>query len=579
MFANFELYSGGWVDAEYKRKRRRSRKGCIPCRERHKKCDEARPMCGQCSTRRVTCRWRKAPSDDGLNSDAGNTPDSLSPSSISYTSLSSGVAESISSPSDSGGLHDLGSPDMVVSFPLHSLSPSTVFSECAKSLPSCSMVDLLQVFDRATSGHDFGGEYSLLTQGFPWLSRSPSMLHAWLSCSAMLISQFQTSWRAHALRQYTKAIRELRRSIEYGVTVADESTFATILILHVFGRFGDVNNDPSTPHLSAAARLHAAINQPPSNAHHALILEAFIYQIAINSTFRPSPLEGYEGLSRVIRLWSDSSVLQQSASSPQLKNAGLSAFLPIWTFDIIFKASHLLHNRHNITSDELLEKLRQLQTQLDKLQEELSPGNNHLEEHNSWSEGDVSRNEQLVPGSDEPASQGEVVISLNSDTRSPHDKHPDEGFHMRNLYFLAASLLILKLACPAATVHDSNVTTLFKSALFHLRHVRTDLPCLLWTITVLGIAASSSQDRSVIVAHVEAMRHFAGERAATSVLQFLAPTWGTGGAPSTLELEDEGSAGLGSGSPEAFGYSPACLDSALGLDVLFNESLMKTVIL
>ncbi|RSL45371.1 hypothetical protein CEP54_014299 [Fusarium duplospermum] len=390
----------------------------------------------------------------------------------------------------------------------------------------------------------------------------------------MLISQFQTSWRHHALRQYTQAIKQLRRSIESGVTVVDESTFATILILHVFGRFGDVNNDSSTPHLSAAARLHAAINQPPSNAHHALILEAFIYQIAINSTFRPSPFESYEGLSRVIRLWSDSSALQQSASNPQLKKAGLSAFLPIWTFDIIFKASHLLHNRHDISSDEMLARLNELQIQLGKLQDELSPCSNHLQEHNSCRDGDVLTNEQVVQ-----SAQGESVMLLDSDTRSAYYKHPDEGFHMRNLYFLAVNLLILKLACPVATVHDANVVALFKSALFHLRHVRTDMPCLLWTITVLGIAASSSQDRSVIVAHVEAMRHFAGERAATSVLRFLASTWGAGNTLSPLELEDDSSVGPGSGSPEAFGYSPACPDSALGLDVLFNESIMRTVIL
>lgn len=336
-----------------------------------------------------------------------------------------------------------------------------------------------------------------------------------------------------------------------------------------------MNNDSSTPHLSAAARLHAAINQPPSNAHHALILEAFIYQIAINSTFRPSPLDKYDSLFRVIRLWSDSSVLQQSASDPQLKKAGLSAFLPIWTFDIIFKASHLLHNRNDISSDEMVEKLAELQRQLDTLQEDLSPGDRHPEEQNSWLEGDISINEQAIPGTAESTTQGEAVVSLSSHMNPPCTNYPDEGFHMRHLYFLATSLLILKLARPATTVHDSNVTTLFKSALFHLRHVRTDLPCLLWTIAVLGIAASSSQDRSVIVAHVEAMRHFAGERAATSVLRFLALTWGTWDA-STLELEDESLAGPGSGSPEAFGYSP---DSALGLDVLFNEPLMRTVIM
>lgn len=118
---------------------------------------------------------------------------------------------------------------------LSSLSPSTVFTECAKGLPSCSLVDLLQVFDQATSGHDFGHEYSFLAQGFSSLSRSRSMLHAWLSCSAILISQFQPCWRTHALGQYTKAIRELRINIRKGFNAQDESNLATVLIMHVFG--------------------------------------------------------------------------------------------------------------------------------------------------------------------------------------------------------------------------------------------------------------------------------------------------------------------------------------------------------
>lgn len=336
-------------------------------------------------------------------------------------------------------------------------------------------------------------------------------------------------------------------------------------------RFGDVNSDSSTAHLSAAARLHAAINRPPSNAHQALTVEAFIYQIAKNSTFRPSPLENYEDLSKIIRLWSDSSVLQQSASSPQLKTVGLSAFLPIWTFDIIFKTSHVLHNRCKISPDEMRKRLNELHSQLDKLHQGLSPPDSPPEE---------KIGEQMDPDHADQLIHEEAVVPLELNKSSLCNDYTDEGFHMRQLYFLAASLLILKLACPATTVDDSNVTTTFKSALFHLRHIRTDMPCLLWPITVLGIAASSSQDKSVIIAHVEAMRHFAGERSATSILQFLASAWGTRDTPSAVELEDNGQKGLrkeGFASPDGFGYFSAA-DSALGLDVLFNESLMRTVI-
>lgn len=225
-----------------------------------------------------------------------------------------------------------------------------------------------------------------------------------------------------------------------------------------------------------------------------------------------------------------------------------------------------------MSSDEMEEKLNELHTQLDKLQQGLSPSDNPPDE---------TIGEHMVSDNAERLIHEGAVVSLELDTSSPCNDYADEGFHMRQLYFLATSLLIFKLERPATTVDDSTVTAIFKSALFHLRHVRTDMPCLLWPITVLGIAASSSQDKSVIIAHVEAMRHFAGERSATSALQFLASAWGTQDLPSAVELEDKSQEGIrkeGFGSSDGFGYGPGGSGSALGLDILFKGSIMKTVI-
>lgn len=263
-------------------------------------------------------------------------------------------------------------------------------------------------------------------------------------------------------------------------------------------------------------------------------------------------------------------MLQQSASSPQLKKAGLSAFLPVWTFDIIFKASHILHNGKNISSDGTERKLNELHAQLDKLQQGLSPDS--PPEEKSGEQMALDNTNDLVPE--------ETIVSFELEKGFICNDYADEGFHMRQLYFLAASLLISKLECPVINIDDTNIATIFKSALFHLRHIRTDMPCLLWPITLLGIAASSNQDKSVIIAHVEAIRHFAGERSATSVLHFLASAWGTHDKSSAVESEDNSRECLEkerAGSPDGFGYSSAA-DSALGLDVLFNESLMRTVI-
>jgi hypothetical protein len=204
-------------------------------RQRRKKCDEARPICSSCSARQVCCRWRRTSAERGDDASsyhrrdrqAFRSPSSLG--SLSPISDTNSLIPGAQSPSFLQGACD--------SSPLQNsnLNPSNIFTDCAEGLPSCSLVDLLQVFDQATSGHDFGHEYSLLAQGFSSLSMSRSMIHAWLSCSAMLISQFQPSWRTHALRQYTQALRELRETIRTDVDVMDESSFSTTLILHIFG--------------------------------------------------------------------------------------------------------------------------------------------------------------------------------------------------------------------------------------------------------------------------------------------------------------------------------------------------------
>ncbi|KAH7142079.1 hypothetical protein EDB81DRAFT_797848 [Dactylonectria macrodidyma] len=574
MFANFELYSGGWVSSDHTPKLRRSRGGCIPCRQRRKKCDETRPICGSCSTREVHCRWRKV-STESDHASSHHEVDSRASASPSFVDSRS--------PSCDTESFDLGAESPCPSqnsspLQLYSLNPSTVFTECTKGLPSCSLVDLLQVFDQATSGHDFGHEYSLLSQGFSSLSKSRSMLHAWLSCSAMLISQFQPGWRTHALKQYTEAIRELRINIQKGGNIQNESNLATVLILHVFGRFGDFGNNLTTAHLAAAAKFHSIIDRPPSSTHQALVLEAFIYQIAINSTFRPSCLSNYQDLSRIISLWSSSSALQKIAAGGHFMNAGLSVWLPIWSFDIIFKVSHLLHHRQCISANDLQTKLHELQTQLNGLQQEVSAITYAYDRRSQ-----ISSNDKLMFYSSETSIDRETTSVSDSRSSFPRANLTNEGFHMRELYFLATSLLIAKLACPTMATDDPSIVSIFKATILHLRHVRSNLPCLLWAIAVLGIAATSSEDKSVMVAHLEAMRHFAGKRAVSSVLHFLSSAWGAVCfSASTMDADSGHRVGSSSRQSKNIGRSleSGCLlDKPLGLDILFEEFLLKPVIL
>lgn len=96
------------------------------------------------------------------------------------------------------------------------------------------MTGLLEVLDQATSRLDQGREFSMLAQGFEALANSRSMLHAWIACSAIIISQLQPSWRIHALQQHSDALKQLRLSTRSEESLTQDSNIATLLLLHVF---------------------------------------------------------------------------------------------------------------------------------------------------------------------------------------------------------------------------------------------------------------------------------------------------------------------------------------------------------
>ncbi|KLO80923.1 uncharacterized protein LW93_9170 [Fusarium fujikuroi] len=532
MFAQFELYSGGWVHAEKRVKHRRSPGGCIPCRSRRKKCDECRPTCGSCSSRRVACSWRSnnerrspkllaragesslSPRLDGDSNDDTSTPESLGDELI----LRNGSR---------------------LSSPIH-ISNTGAFNECFQGLPSCSMTGLLEVLDQATSRLDQGREFSMLAQGFEALANSRSMLHAWIACSAIIISQLQPSWRIHALQQHSDALKQLRLSTRSEESLTQDSNIATLLLLHVFERFENSTTDSLT-YLSITAPLCLALDQPPQNTHQALILETLVYHVAINSVFRPSYLRNYHDLSKIITLWSRSPVLESDANFRGFVKAGLSAWLPIELFDILFKVSHLLHHRLSVAPNDMQARLRELRSRLSECQ----VGLGHIKQ-----------------------------IATVADQKVSSANHNAESFHIRSIYSLAIELLITKIENPCLRAEDPSVVGLCETALHHLARVRSDFTSLLWAITVLGTGTTTTKSQDLIVLQVEAMNHFAGGRAVRSVVKFLSRAWGPrlldGFAPVAGALTEQNPAVAGAEEEET---------SSLGLDILFEESLLKTVIL
>jgi hypothetical protein len=144
---------------------------------------------------------------------------------------------------------------------------------------------------------------------------------------------------------------------------------------------------------------------------------------------------------------------------------------------------------------------------------------------------------------------------------------------MRSVYSLAIELLINKLESPFLQAGDPSVISLCETALHHLARVRPDFTSLLWAITILGTGMTTAKNQDLIVIQVEAMNHFAGGRAVRSVVGFLSCAWG----PKPLDISTPIVAGsLTERSPAVAGGDKTF---SLGLDILFEESLLKKVIL
>ncbi|EXA37099.1 hypothetical protein NW761_011542 [Fusarium oxysporum] len=245
MFAQLELYSGGWVHAEKRTKHRRSQGGCIQCRSRRKKCDECHPICGSCSSRRVVCSWRNSNErriqELGVRARERSVSPQLNDSSGHDTSRPSTPESSFDGLILQNGCR-LSSPVQDQAL----IGKTGAFNECFQGLPSCSMTGLLEVLDQATSRLDRGREFSMLAEGFEALANSRSMLHAWLACSSIIISQLQPSWRIHALQQHSDALKQLRLSTKSKSSLTQDSNIATLLLLHVFERFEKSTTDSLT---------------------------------------------------------------------------------------------------------------------------------------------------------------------------------------------------------------------------------------------------------------------------------------------------------------------------------------------
>lgn len=80
-------YKGATYPTKHRRNYPRSKSGCLTCRERRKKCDEAKPACNYCVKAARICTWpgqdnhRQEQSQSGLDNSGSDTSSNPDPAS------------------------------------------------------------------------------------------------------------------------------------------------------------------------------------------------------------------------------------------------------------------------------------------------------------------------------------------------------------------------------------------------------------------------------------------------------------------------------------------------------------------
>ncbi|KEF52192.1 uncharacterized protein A1O9_11819 [Exophiala aquamarina CBS 119918] len=378
-------------------------------------------------------------------------------------------------------------------------------------LPPCSLTDLFFVFTPPSHALDVGPESSIISLTIPLIAQSPAIFHSMVSCSAIFLSQKQPSWRQVAIRHHCEALRNLAlemsdgRLSEPSVAV---SSMAVILMIHLFESFDASSKTPSYAHLLAVHDIFFKVppKNPPDTTLGALILEAYVYRVAINSPFHPELLKAYASLEALTTLLMSSPAMGGSEIASFRRSLWLG--MPPDLYGLLYKASFLLHT-----------------TLLDGGQmKEALILSHHLEA--------LQTKELLDDGPDERA------LLTETDALAAQAQH---------LYIAAAKLLVLKVLYRDIQATDDRVQSLLSEATVNtvsfnaIKQYHT--PLLICPIAILGTAAIRAQDREILLAQLNRMRSLTGSRESDSVLCFLQDLWSSVIGPFE---DDPAEPGLGS---------------------------------
>lgn len=326
------------------------------------------------------------------------------------------------------------------------------------------------------------------------LAESPPYVHMWISLAAMSVAQHQPglahsdAWLREALDHHSKALQAVGRHVSKASSLPPEDwALCTMLLMHMFEKFGSPDHAPSFAHLAAARPLFIQrfAGRPPCSVHEVLQVESLIYRIAITSTFHTSR-DAHDGwVSDLVALCAsyrgDYSMWRHS----------LWISLPLPIFDAIFRLSLLLRRPAALLPRHL--------ALLDTLERELLRGNTQ---------------------------QQELVLLVGSASR--REAIAEQAHSALELYICACLVLVARLRSgkdSPASERERDVSAPGFKIIHRLAEAGFASPVLLWPSIILGLAADNAPDRDTIAAYISALKPYSGLRATTSVLRLLSSAW------------------------------------------------------
>ncbi|KAJ5786585.1 fungal Zn binuclear cluster domain-containing protein [Penicillium pulvis] len=191
----------------------RTRTGCLQCRKRRKKCNEARPQCAGCNRNRLQCVWpfdkqrkdgRTRRLSSGVESTSNKSEDGLSP---------------VDSPTLRNGLHP----------PVQMPSPFQLEEHCYLYRYFGSVV-LPQMVRRNSLARYADQSYMLrLALEFP------PLMGVLISIAGMKLASFNGGSIYCAVQSYTQSLNGLRRALSRTTdSGSNDALLATVITLSVF---------------------------------------------------------------------------------------------------------------------------------------------------------------------------------------------------------------------------------------------------------------------------------------------------------------------------------------------------------